>query len=158
MASWKDIAAEVPELAARAQEFLDAGVHKTMATLRKDGWPRISGTEARFYDGELWFGSMLDAMKARDLHRDPRFAIHSASASPPDWAGDAKVAGTAEEVTDPKRAAEVLKGAWGQGFGGESHLFRADITELVVVGLNEARTKMVIESWHAGRGVRRIER
>ena len=158
VASWKEIAAEAPELAARAQEFLDAHVHKTMATLRKDGSPRISGTEARFYDGDLWFGSMLNAMKARDLQRDPRFAIHSGSSDPPEWPGDAKVAGTAEEITDPQRAAEVLKGAWGQDFGGESHVFRADITELVVVGLNEARTKMVIESWHAGRGVQRVER
>ena len=38
------------------------------------------------------------------------------------------------------------------------HLFRADITELVVVHLNEERTKLVIESWHEGRGVSRIER
>ena len=52
----------------------------------------------------------------------------------------------------------MLKGAWGQEFSGGSHVFRADITELVVVGLNEARDKMVIESWHAGRGVRRVER
>ena len=158
MASWSEILAEAPELAARAQEFLDAHVHKTMATLRKDGSPRISGTEARFYEGDLWFGSMPNAMKARDLQRDPRFAIHSGSSDPPHWAGDAKVAGSAEEITDPERAAEVLKGAWGQEFSGGSHVFRADITELVVVGLNEARDKMVIESWHEGRGLSRVER
>ena len=87
MASWKEISAEAPELAARAQEFLDAHVHKTMATLRKDGSPRISGTEARFYDGDLWFGSMPNAMKARDLQRDPRFAIHSGSTRPAGLAG-----------------------------------------------------------------------
>jgi len=69
-------------------------VHKTIATLRRDGSPRISGTEYRFTEGELWFGSMHGAMKALDLRRDPRFALQSAPADPPGWDGDAKLAGT----------------------------------------------------------------
>lgn len=166
MASWSEIEAEAPELAARARELLDAHVHKTLATLRADGSPRISGTEARFYDGDLWFGSMPNAVKARDLLRDPRFAIHSGSEDPPEWKADAKVAGTAED-TELERAKEVLRGAWGRGASGDGddeddggdggHMFRADITELVVTGLNDARDKLVIESWHAGRGMSRIE-
>ena len=141
MASWSEFEAEAPELAARALGYLDAGTHKTLATLRRDGSPRISGSEAEIVDGELQFGSMLNAMKARDLLRDGRFALHSASASPPEWDGDAKVAGVAVEVER-------------KGF----HRFRANLHEVVVVSLNEERTKMVVESWHAGRGTRRIER
>jgi hypothetical protein len=38
------------------------------------------------------------------------------------------------------------------------HLFRADITELVTVTLADPATHLVIESWHEGRGVTRIER
>ncbi|MFC6581074.1 hypothetical protein [Planomonospora parontospora] len=52
MASWQEIEKEVPELAGRVRELLDAHRHKTMATLRRDGSPRISGTEAQFKDGE----------------------------------------------------------------------------------------------------------
>ncbi|MEA2346621.1 MAG: hypothetical protein QOG62_408 [Thermoleophilaceae bacterium] len=151
---WAEIESEVPDLAGRAKAYFDGHVHKTLATIRRDGSPRISGTEVNFRDGELFIGSMLGAMKALDLARDPRFAIHSGSDDPDDgWTGDAKVAGRMEEITDPARIIEVN----GEP-NAESHLFRADISELVVVGLNEDRTKMVVESWHESRGLRRLER
>ena len=77
MASWTEFSAAAPELAERVKQSFDAHKHKTMATLRKDGSPRISGTEVEFSDGELWLGSMPNALKAKDLLRDPRFAIHN---------------------------------------------------------------------------------
>jgi hypothetical protein len=140
------------------RERLDAGVHKTLATLRADGSPRISGTEAFFADGDLWFGSMPRARKALDLRRDPRFALHGASADPPGWDGDAKLSGRAEEVTDPERRASVFGTLGSEPPSPESHLFRAEITDVVLVGLDAARTKLVIEHWHEGRGLQRDER
>ena len=155
MASWEEVEGEAPELASEARRFLDAHAHKTLATLRRDGSPRISGTEVRLEGGELLMGSMWRSLKALDLLRDPRFALHSGSADPPDWNGDAKLAGRAEEVTD-----EALKEAIRDSDtpSGPFHLFRADITELVVVRLGEPRDHIVIESWHAGRGLMRRER
>jgi hypothetical protein len=144
VASWSEVESEAPELAALARKFFDAHVHKTLATLRRDGSPRISGTEVEFEDGELTIGSMLNAMKALDLRRDPRFALHSGSDDPDIWMGDAKVAGTMEEIDPPE--------------GSESHRFRADITELVVVRLGEPANHIVIESWHAGRGLESVRR
>ncbi len=44
--------------------------------------PRISGIETQFTDGELWIGSMAKAVKALDLQRDPRFAMHSGDRGP----------------------------------------------------------------------------
>jgi hypothetical protein len=155
VASWSEVEVEAPELTALARGFLDAHVHKTLATLRRDGSPRISGTEVIFAQGELWIGSMWLAMKARDLRRDPRFALHSGSDDPPAWSGDAKLAGRMEEIEDEQRKAAIFGDKGGPG---PAHLFRADITELVVVRLNEARDKLVIESWHAGRGATRRER
>ena len=146
---------EVPELAALARGFLDSHVHKTLATLRYDGSPRISGTEVAFADGELWLGSMWRAVKALDLRRDPRFALHSGSADPPGWTGDAKLSGRAEEVTDPERKAAII-GA--DAPPGPTHLFRADINEVVVVRLGDPADHLVIESWHVGRGVIRRDR
>ena len=143
MARWQDIEDSAPEFAAEVQRYFDTRVHKTLATLRADGSPRISGTESYFADGDLWFGSMSNARKALDLRRDSRFALHSGSIDPPDWDGDAKVSGLAEEVTDPER---------------DSHLFRADIHEAVVVGLNEARNRLVIQLWQPDEQVQRIER
>jgi hypothetical protein len=155
MPSWREIEAEVPELVALARGFFDAHVHKILATLRRDGSPRISGTEVEFAEGELWFGSMWQAVKALDLRRDPRFALHSGSTDPPAWRGDAKVAGRVEEVTDPDRIAAV----YGDRASSDPfHVFRADITELVVTRLDEPADHLVIEAWHEGRGLTRRQR
>jgi hypothetical protein len=143
VASWSEFEAAAPELAAGVRERFDAHGHKTMATLRRDGSPRISGTETQFEDGELWIGSMANALKARDLQRDPRFAIHSASEDPDVWTGDAKVAGVAEEV-------EVADG--------KSHRFRLDLREVSTVGLDEARKHLVITVWTPEGGVRTMKR
>src|SRR4051794_4284930 len=155
MARWSEVEQEAPELVAAARVFLDAGVHKTLATLGRDGSPRISGTELQVRDGDLWIGSMWQAVKARDLQRDPRFAIHSATEDPENWRGEAKIAGTATEVIDEE---EIAKRNGEAGANGPSHLFRLDITEASTVGLDAAKTKLVIEVWTAERGVRVIER
>jgi hypothetical protein len=155
VASWSGVEREAPELAALARGFLDAHVHKTLATLRRDGSPRISGTEVIFAEGELWLGSMWLAVKALDLRHDPRFALHSGSDDPPGWQGDAKLAGRVEEIEDAERKAAIIGD---KGGSGPAHLFRGDITELSVVRLNESRDKLVIESWHPNRGITRRER
>jgi hypothetical protein len=146
VATWAEFEAEAPELAAKALTRLRSHKHLTIATLRRDGSPRISGTECEFADGELTFGAMWHSMKALDLLRDPRFALHSGSDDPPGWDADAKVAGTVRAGVAQTKAL------------GEYHLFTADISEVVVVGLNEARDKLVIEMWHEGRGTSRLER
>ena len=74
-----------------------------MATLRKDGGPRISGTECQFEDGELWIGSMWKAVKALDLQRDPRYAMHSATEDPEQWRGEAKIAGDGRRRSSTRR-------------------------------------------------------
>ena len=155
MPSWTEFEAAAPELAAKVRERLDAHTHKTLATLRRDGSPRISGTETAFRDGELWIGSMWQARKARDLQRDPRFALHSGSDEPDDWTGDAKLAGVAEEITDPDRVKEVNGDSAPPG---PSHLFRLDLREVSTVGLDESRKAIVIDVWTPERGVRTIKR
>jgi hypothetical protein len=155
MPSFSDFEQAAPDFAARVRAKLSATTHLTLATLRRDGAPRISGTECRFEDGELWIGSMWQALKAKDLLRDPRYALHSGSADPPAWTGDAKVAGTAHEVTDPALV-ERLNGEAAQG--GPSHLFRLDVAEASTVGVDEERKLLIVEVWTPERGLRRIER
>ena len=165
MARWEDVERAEPDFAARVRRLLDAHKHKTMATLRRDGSPRISGTETTFSGGDLWIGSMPGAVKARDLQRDPRIALHSGSpdadeADPGAWPGDAKLAGRAVEITDPAE----LDAFW-RSYDGprppdvhESHLFRIEPAEVVLTRVDGAEGVLVIESWHEGRGYRRRTR
>lgn len=148
MVSWSEVESAEPAFAAAVRAIFDASRHKTMATLRADGAPRISGIEAEFRDGELRFSSVPGSRKGADLARDGRFALHSASVDPPEdapseWPGDAKIAGRALPTG-------ALRGAQpGDGF-------RADIGEVVrtrVVG-----EELVIELWRPGHALRRFTR
>lgn len=143
MTTWKGFAAEEPDFAARVRERFTTQKHMTLATLRLDGAPRISGTELEFTDdGELVLGMMPGSRKARDLQRDPRLALHSPSVDPPDdhpngWLGEAKVAGRGVEVpTDD-----------------DSHRFAIDISEVVLTWVDAPAEELVVESWHPGRGL-----
>lgn len=147
MASWTEFKAAAPEFAARVRSSMTSRKHLTMATLRRDGSPRISGTEVEFANGQLQIGSMPRAVKALDLQRDPRVAIHGPTEDPPSgapaaWKGEAKIAGTASEVES----------------GGPAHRFVIDIHEAVITHLNEAGDRLVVEAWSPARGLRTFER
>jgi hypothetical protein len=153
--SWKVIEKAEPEFAARVRSLMEAGRHKTIATLRADGSPRISGIECEFTDGDLRFGSMTGARKGADLGRDPRFALHGPSFHPQvgkegDWPGEAKVAGRALLV------GPVASDGDNDETDGET--FAADITEVVITALNATATKLVVETWTPDRGLQRVER
>jgi hypothetical protein len=150
MTAWRDVEQGAPEFAQRVRALFDAHKHKTVATLRADGSPRISGIETAFEDGELVFGSMANARKGADLRRDPRFALHSATIDPVEgaeaqWPGEAKIAGRA-----------IAAGPITEGPAGDR--FHADITEVVHTHLNETATLLVIEWWTPTHGLRTIER
>jgi len=153
--TWQVIERAEPEFAARVRRLFDAGRHKTIATRRADGSPRISGIECEFTDAGLRFGSMTGARKAADLERDPRFALHGPTFHPEDgkeseWPGEAKIAGRALPAgplpTD------------GSGEQPDGEMFVADITEVVITGLNAEATRLVVEWWTPERGLRRVER
>lgn len=147
MATWSEVASDAPEFAARVQALFDARKHKTMATLRRDGSPRISGIETQFVAGRVTFGMMDRSMKALDIQRDPRVAFHSPSVDPPEadnsaWVGEAKVSGRA-----------VARSAGG---GGSDGGYEVDIEEVALTYLGDGQ--LVIESWHPGVGHRRRTR
>jgi len=150
MAAWREVEGVEPEFAHRVRTLFDAHRHKTLATLRVDGSPRISGIEAAFEEGQLVFGSMPNARKGADLRRDPRFALHSATIDPvagseAQWPGEAKISGRA-----------IALGPITEGADGDR--FHADIAEVVHTHLNEEATMLVVEWWTPSHGLRRIER
>jgi hypothetical protein len=150
VASWGEFAAAEPEFADRVLERFSVRKHSTLATLRRDGSPRISGTEVSFGSGELSLGMMPGSLKSRDLQRDARLALHSPTEDPSEedpssWPGEAKIAGRGVEVTDPSQR-------------GEGNEFRVEITEVVLTRVGEPADHLVIESWHPDRGVERRQR
>jgi hypothetical protein len=152
MVAWRQIEQDAPQFAARVRERFDAGTNKTIATLRSDGAPRISGSELKFADGEATLGMMGGSMKLHDVSRDPRIAVHSPTLEPPPgdpsaWLGDAKLAGTVVE-TGPVTDAP----------GEDGTHFRIDITEVALTYVGTPADHLVIESWHPGRGFERRTR
>ena len=150
MTTWRDVERAEPEFARGVLALFLAHKHHTIATLRADGSPRISGIETTFEDGELSFGSMAGARKGADLRRDPRVALHCATVDPVEgeearWPGEAKISGRA-----------IHAGPLTQGPEGDS--FRVDIAEVVHTHLNEAATLLVVEWWTPEHGLRRAER
>ncbi|HWH29377.1 MAG TPA: pyridoxamine 5'-phosphate oxidase family protein [Mycobacteriales bacterium] len=148
-ATWAEFSREAPELAERVRAAFAVRKHCTLATLRRDGSPRISGTEVQLGPEHLEIGSMPGALKALDLLRDPRCALHSPTVDPPpgrenEWRGEAKLAGRAVEVGSVP------------GHSPSSHTFRIALTE--VVHTRVAGEQLVISSWHPGRGVQERRR
>ena len=157
MATWQEFSEQAPELAARAFERFEAHRHKTMATIRSDGSPRISGTEVPIQQGEVWLGGMTGNRRFADLRRDPRLAIHSGSEDPDVWTGDAKLAGRAVEVTDEAGKA-AFRGEAQEVPPGDFELFRVDLSEVSVVRLSDAKDHLLIDIWREGEPVRTVER
>jgi Pyridoxamine 5'-phosphate oxidase len=161
MATWGDFERAEPAFAERVRGLFDAGRHKTIATIRADGSPRISGIECVFVDGNLQFGTMTSARKLADLLRDPRFALHGPTFHPEpgkeqEWSGEAKVAGRAVHTGPIPTHEEASESTGEPQPSGE--LFVADIAEVVITGLNAQADKLVIEYWTPLNGLRRIER
>jgi len=145
VAGWQEVVAADADLAAHVRRCFAIRKHATLATLRRDGSPRISGTEVEFDDdGEIYLGMMPGSMKALDLLRDPRLALHCPTEDAPEgkadeWIGDAKIAGVGVDVP-------------AEGH----HKFRIDVTEVVVT--NVAGDQLVIRSWHPDRGIETRQR
>jgi hypothetical protein len=162
MATWQEVEAAVPDLAAAVRAVFDAHKHKVLATLRADGSPRVSGNELTFKDGEVWMGMMDRSVKALDLLRDPRLAVHSATVDAELTMGDAKLSGRAVEETDPETIRRFGSDSAEEHDGAEPpeafHLFRVDVGEVSLVRIGDPADHLVIEFWSPAAGYRRTER
>jgi hypothetical protein len=152
MTTWAQFENEARDLAAAVRARFEAAETHVLATLRKDGSPRVSGSEVQFTGPHLTFGSMLNAVKARDLQRDGRCAIHAHPSDDARDAGDAKVAGIAREVTGEAKKAYVT----GSDPAGDFHAFRLDLTEAVMTSVEG--DELVIRVWRPGLDVQAFRR
>ncbi len=150
MANWGELTTTAPDLATRIEARFGAHKHAMLATLRRDGSPRLSGIETSFRGGELWLGMMPDSVKSADLQRDPRFAIHCAPVDLDLADGDAKLSGRAIRITDENVVADYLR-RFEEDTGQappEADLFRTDLVEASIVTVHGE--ELVIDSWREG--------
>ncbi len=153
-----------PELALAVRARLEATKHHVLATLRSDGAPRVSGTEVILHGGVIAIGSMWRSMKALDLLRDGRFALHSNPGDGTMEGGDAKLFGTAVPLAGSLATAieAALSGEAEEGERPEVpepfHLFRLDLAQVVLSEVDHERNCMVIRSWWPERGLVVTER
>lgn len=163
--NWAVFTTTEPDLATTVEERFAGGgagvspaehsTHHTLATLRKDGSPRTTGLEVRFLHGELWLAMMPDSLKARDLRRDPRFALQ-ANPGPGTGmgGGDVRISGRAYEVEDPAaKAAYTEEVEPPEPF----HLFRTELTEVVRTCIEDEKY-LAVQIWQPGEPVRTIRR
>lgn len=112
MVSWDTFATEDPELAKFGKDLLfQARIgHAFLATLRKDGSPRLHPISLIISDGHLYVLIPRRSPKCADLLRDGRYALQ---AFPPPRGENEEfyVAGRAEWILDPTSRRAVIEGA-----------------------------------------------
>ena len=99
MKAWTEFVANAPRIAGIfSRRHRAAGNLCMLATLRSDGFPRISPMEPRIFEDRMWISGMPDTTKYRDLQRDPRLCLHTATVDTAVTEGDAKLWGLAYVV------------------------------------------------------------
>jgi Pyridoxamine 5'-phosphate oxidase len=162
MATWTEFSGEAPEIAELAERRLVATGLMMLATLRRDGFPRISpvepviaGDRLVLHDGRLWLGMMADSTKSRDLKRDGRFGMHTATADKMVSQGDVKLWGTATAVTDHDTLARFSDDIFESvGYRFEVGSFDAFAVDLLgASSVSVAGDVMYVRTWKPGEGV-----
>jgi hypothetical protein len=162
MTSWEDFTKAAPRIATLF-ERRHAATQKLcmLATLRSDGYPRISPIEPRVFEGELWLIGMPGTTKFRDLGRDPRFCLHTATVDPYVGDGDAKLWGVVRDVQDPalhERFAADLYEETGMDLRGQKfdHFYAADLTGGSTVEIADGGMQVTI--WRPGEAERVVRK
>jgi hypothetical protein len=156
--AWNEFAERAPQIAeVFTRRQTATGNLCMMATLRSDGFPRISPIEPRVFEGELWIVGMPGTTKFRDLDRDPRFCLHTATVDTQVTDGDAKLWGVVRDVQDRElflRFAEALLQEIGLDLrddirdGKFEHFYAADLTGASSVRVADGHMDVTI--WKPG--------
>jgi predicted pyridoxine 5'-phosphate oxidase superfamily flavin-nucleotide-binding protein len=155
--TWRDLELAAPEIAEPGKTRLEATRVALLATLRRDGSPRISPVEPFFAEGHLLFGAMAWTLKVRDLERDPRCTLHSAITGPNEGEGELKLYGRAIDADEDVRAA-CREGWWIDEPPESARVFSLDIEEAAFVTWDYERGEMTLRRWSPGIGLRTTQR
>jgi hypothetical protein len=154
LAGWGDVAGQVAPLAALVEEVFAARRMKTLATIRRDGAPRLSEISGAFIRaGDFWLG-LIPSAKERDLDRDPRCSVHCGS-STNDFSASARVSGRAMRA---EPGAFTLLGMERTDGEPRFSLYRLDVSEVVVTRPDPESGLILMEWWTPERGPGRATR
>jgi hypothetical protein len=162
MTTWNEFTEAAPAIAAVfTRRHSATGRLCLLATLRSDGYPRISPIEPRIFEGQLWLVGMPGTTKFLDLGRDPRFCLHTATVDAYVGDGDAKLFGVARDVPDKaiqRGFAEALFAETGMDLRGADfdHFYAADLTGASAVEINDGHLDITI--WKPGRDERVVRK
>ncbi len=162
MASWKAFVDAAPAIAAIfTRRHAATGDLCMLATLRADGSPRICPVEPRIFEDQLWIVGMPDTLKFRDLGRDPRFCLHTATVDTQVTDGDAKLWGVVEDVQHPalhQRFAAALFEETGLDLRGQEFrpFYGADITGASAVEVGGGHMDVTV--WTPGEAERVVRK
>ena len=129
MSDWVGLEREAPEIAEAGRRLLyqeQPLASGYLATVRKDGGPRVHPVSPILAGEELYVFVVEMSSKYRDLLRDPRFALHSTPT--PEGGEEFYVTGEARPVDDPESRAAVTAATGGvQGNLAFEALFALDV-------------------------------
>jgi hypothetical protein len=129
--TWGELARSSPELADAGERLFRAFTLGYLATLGADGLPRIAPITITLYDGGLFGFVRRRTPKARDLARDPRFALHAFPHSPSPTSFDDEefmIRGVALRIDDSELRA-AMEAVHNDAVEKGAHLYRLDVAE-----------------------------
>ena len=106
--SWKLLEENNPGLAAFGAARLDGKV-AYLATLRKDGAPRVHPMTPIIGEGHFFVFMEPTSPKGKDLQRDGRYAIHCSVDNNSGESGEFILSGLAQRVEDAQTRAQAVR-------------------------------------------------
>ncbi len=98
--SWKIFESRAPEIAEFGKTRLHGKV-AYLATIRKDGSPRVHPFTPIIGEGHFFVFMEPTSPKGHDLRRDGRFAVHCSVSDTSGESGEVMLAGKAKFIEDP---------------------------------------------------------
>lgn len=149
--NWRELETVAPEIAQLGKGRLDQARIALLATLRKDGSPRISPIEPYFSQGHLLFGALSWSLKTLDLLRDPRCVLHSTITGPDNGEGELKLYGRAIGASAEVREG-CSEGWWSERSLDTATVFTLNIEEATYISWDIEHGQMIVRRWSPRRG------
>ena len=151
---WSDVERAQPRLAALARaRLIEPGV-VLVATIRRDGTPRLSPVEPYLMGGDLWLCMLWGSQKAADLLRDPRILVHGIVTDRAGGAGELKLRGTVwheqSDAVQRRYAASVSEHLGWSPVPGRFHLFGVEVSHVASLRYDGPSGDQYVATWPGG--------
>ena len=146
MATWTEFAESAPEMAELGERLRAEFGLAFLATIRKDGSPRLHPVCPFVVRGRLFIATHPESPKRLDLARDGRYVIH---ALPGKDDAEFLIRGIARRVTDDQTRASVGDAA-GHTISDHDWIFEYDIQEAMMAhweNVGQPDTRPVRKFW-----------